>query len=49
MKKSCLLGVIGACLAGLSLNANAELINGSVLSFTAYGGGTSIPADGNGS
>ena len=30
-------------------NANAALINGSVLSFTAYGGGSSIPADGNGS
>ena len=36
-------------IALFALNANAALINGSVLSFTAYGGGSSIPSDGNGS
>ena len=36
-------------IALFALNANAALINGTVLSFTAYGGGSSIPADGNGS
>ena len=38
-----------AFIAFASLNANAALINGSVLSFTAYNGGSSIPANGNGS
>jgi len=49
MKKSHLSGAVCACLAAVSINANATLINGSVLSFNSYGGGASLPPDGNGS
>ena len=38
-----------AVVALVTLNANAALINGSVLSFNSYDGGSSIPSDGNGS
>lgn len=43
------MGAVCACLAVVSTNANAALINGSVLTFDAYGGGSSIPSNGNGS
>ena len=33
----------------ITLNANAALIDGSVLNFTAYSSGSTIPTDGNGS
>jgi hypothetical protein len=49
MKKSYLLGAVCACLVAVSIDANATLINGSVLSFNSYGGGSSIPPDSNGS
>jgi len=42
-------GVIYIGIASVTLNANAALIDGAVLSFSAYNGGSSIPADGNGS
>jgi len=44
-----LMGLAFTFITSVTLNANAALIDGSVLSFNSYDGGSSIPPDGNGS
>lgn len=49
MKVKYIIGVTYTCLAAASINVNAALVDGSVINFTAYTGGSTIPANGNGS